>query len=121
MAVMAEQLAREKRLQGSKCERCGSVSFPALSVCPNCGPAYAKEVFSTELPTMGTVVTWTRLQVAPKGFPSPLLHCVLDVGAVKILGTVQGASSIENGDRLLIAEDQNGKFPFIFCRPAKIS
>lgn len=116
MAAMAKQLAREKSLQASKCQRCESVSYPALSVCPKCGPTYAKEICLTVLPTTGTVVTWTRLQVAPKGFPSPLLHCVLDLGSVKILGTVQGNHAIQIGDRLMIVEDPTGQFPFVFRR-----
>jgi len=119
MAAMAEQMAKEKKLQASKCGRCGTVSFPALVVCPSCGPAHADEVHLIELPTTGKVVTWTELHLAPKGFPSPLLQCVLDVGAVKILGTVQGPGGIRNGDILVIAEDPNGKFPFIFYRPSK--
>ena len=119
MAAMAEQMAKEKKLQGSKCGRCGAVTFPALVVCPNCGPAYAGEVHSTELPTTGKVITWTILHLAPKGFPSPLLQCVLDVGAVRILGTVLASEGIQNGEILMIAEDPNGKFPFVFCRLPK--
>lgn len=67
---------------------------------------------------MGTVVTWAKLQVAPKGFPSPLLHCVLDLGNVKLLGTVQGTVEIIIGEKLVVVEDTTGRFPFVFSRPA---
>jgi len=112
-------MVREKRLLASKCERCGNVSYPALVgalvVCPTCGPTFAKDVHSSELPTTGIVVTWTQLTVAPKGFRSPLIHCVLDVGTTKLFATVQGTSSIQEGDTLTIAEDPSGRFPFILC------
>ena len=119
MGFVAQQIAREKKLQGSKCERCGYVDFPPIRACPQCGPAYTQEVKPIELPTVGTVITWTKLQVAPKGFPSPLFHCVIDVGNVKLLGTVQGVESLQVGEKLMIVEDVSGKFPFIFCRPPK--
>ena len=117
MGSVAEQMIRERKLQGSKCDRCGYVGFPAISVCPKCGPGYLDHVKLTELPTTGAVVTWTKLRVAPKGFPSPLLHCVLDLGIVKILGTVQGTEEIRLGEKMVIMEDTSGRFPYVFCRP----
>lgn len=117
MGSVAEQIVHEKKLQGSKCDRCDYICFPAISVCPKCGPAYVGQVTLTELPTTGTVVTWTKLRVAPKGFPSPLLHCVLDLGSVRILGTAQGTETIQIGDKMVVAEDTSGRFPYVFCRP----
>jgi uncharacterized OB-fold protein len=117
MGSVAQQIVREKKLLGSKCERCQYVSYPAMGVCPKCGPRYAEQVKPTELPTMGAVVTWAKLQVAPKGFPSPLLHCVLDLGNVKLLGTVQGTEEIRIGEKMVITEDPSGRFPFVFSRP----
>jgi uncharacterized OB-fold protein len=110
------EVVHVKTLQGSKCERCGYVNFPAVNVCPKCGPKYTSAVKVANLPTVGTVVTWTRLKVAPTGFPSPLLHCVLDLGNVKILGTLQGTDEINIGDKLVIVEDPSGRFPFVFSR-----
>jgi uncharacterized OB-fold protein len=66
-----------------------------------------------ELPKVGTVVTWTRLQVAPKGFPSPIVHCVVDLGGVKIAGTVGGPTEIRSGQKAGVFEDPTGRFPFI--------
>jgi uncharacterized OB-fold protein len=116
MAAMTEQVAREKKLKGSKCKLCGTVAFPPLPVCGKCGPGHATEMQPVELPTIGQVVTWTKLRVAPKGFPSPLIHCVLDLGVVKILGTVQGLSELENGTKLITSEDPSGRFPFVLRR-----
>jgi uncharacterized OB-fold protein len=81
---------------------------------------HSEKVKAHELPSEGTVTTWTKLHVAPKGFPLPLLHCVLDLGGVKILGTVQGNHVIQIGDRLMIVEDPTGQFPFVFKRPTTL-
>jgi uncharacterized OB-fold protein len=112
-----QQETGEKRLRGSKCDRCGRIAFPAMAVCPKCGPTHPGTVQPVELPSAGTVVTWTVLHVAPKGFPSPLVHCILDLGGVKILGTFQGSPEIQSGEVLRIVEDPTGKFPFVFTRP----
>src|SRR5271157_5598348 len=117
MASMIEQVAREKKLKGSKCTLCGTVNFPPLRICGKCGPRHAAETQSIELPTIGEVVTWTKLRVAPMGFPSPLIQCVLDLGIVKILGTVQGVAELENGVKLVTSEDPSGRFPFVLRRP----
>jgi uncharacterized OB-fold protein len=111
-ASIAQQQLVKKRLYGSKCGRCGYIAFPSMAVCPKCGPTHSEEVKAHELPS--EVVTWTELHVAPKGFPSPLVHCVLDLGGVKILGTVQGNHTVRFGDRLMIVEDPSGQFPFVF-------
>jgi uncharacterized OB-fold protein len=116
MRSVDTQTIHEKKLLGSKCSRCGDVSFPAMSVCPKCGPGFAEHVTPTELPSIGTVVTWTKLQVAPKGFPSPLLHCVLDLGSVKVVGTVPETSEARIGEKMMIIEDASGRFPYVFSR-----
>ncbi len=100
MVSVVQQETREKRLCGSRCGRCGYVSFPAMTVCPKCGPTYSSEVKRLELPSVGTAVTWTKLQVAPKIIPSPLVHCIVDLGGVKIIGTVQGTSEIRSGEKM---------------------
>ena len=115
MGSVVDQIIHEKKLQGSKCARCSYVCFPAISVCPKCGPAFVEHVRLAELPSKGTVITWTQLRVAPKGFPSPLLHCVLDLGIVKILGTVQRTDEVRIGEKMVIVEDASGRFPYVFC------
>ena len=120
MAAMIEQVTREKKLKGSKCKLCGTVNFPPVPVCGKCGPRHAAEMQPLELPTIGQVVTWTNLRVAPKGFPSPLTQCVLDLGVAKIFGTVQGSFELVNGMKLMTTEDPSGRFPFILCRPADL-
>jgi uncharacterized OB-fold protein len=117
MATVVQQEVHGKKLYGSKCFRCGYVSFPAQAICPRCGPFRSTEVKTFELPERGTVVTWTQLKVAPKGFPSPLSHCVLDLGCVKIVGTIQGCPDTRKDEKLIIVEDQSAKFPYAFAHP----
>lgn len=114
MTSVVQQETHEKKIFGSRCGQCGYVSFPAMTVCAKCRPTYSKEVKPLELPSVGTVVTWTKLQVAPKGFPSPLVHCVVELGGVKIIGTLQGASETKSDEKIVIVEDPTGRFPFIF-------
>ena len=115
MAAVGQQGEHGKKLYGSRCSRCEYVSFPAKAVCPKCGPFHAAEVKSFELPETGTVVSWTLLKVAPKGFPSPLAHCVLDLGCLKIVGTVQGCPEVQKGEKLIIVEDRSATFPYAFA------
>jgi uncharacterized OB-fold protein len=118
MATVAQQEMHGKKLHGSRCFRCGNVSFPAKAICPKCGPFHSAEVKPFELPEQGTVVTWTQLKVAPKGFPSPLAHCVLDLGCVKIIGTIQGRPETRKDEKLMIVEDQSAIFPYAFAHPS---
>ncbi|WP_448624204.1 Zn-ribbon domain-containing OB-fold protein [Geodermatophilus sp. URMC 64] len=51
------------RLAGSRCDACGTVTFPASGSCPKCpNPAMAPYA----LPDRGTVWTWTVQGFAPK-------------------------------------------------------
>lgn len=51
------------RLAGSRCVQCGTVQFPAGNQCAHCA-AEAPDI--VELPTRGTVWTWTVQRFAPK-------------------------------------------------------
>jgi uncharacterized OB-fold protein len=113
MTSVTQQEAKARKLPGSKCYRCGYVNFPATVVCPRCGPGHSEEVKPLELPEVGTVITWTTLQVAPKGFPSPIVHCVADLGEVKIVGTLQGSTEIRTGVKIGVCEDTMERFPFV--------
>ena len=119
MVSVVQQEIREKKLTGSKCGRCGDISYPPLSVCPKCGPAYSSEVKPFELPTEGIAVACTRLQVAPKGFPSPLTHCIVDLGVVKIVGTMEEPVDISSGEKVIIAQDSSARFPYIITHALK--
>ncbi|MCP5192042.1 MAG: OB-fold domain-containing protein [Pseudomonadales bacterium] len=55
--------AKKPALLGSRCDRCGIASFPAARSCMACG---SQEVTVEELPSRGTLWTWTVQQFMPK-------------------------------------------------------
>jgi len=55
----------EPHLLGSRCNACGERSFPARPACARCT---SEDVEVVELPTRGTVWTWTSQEFRP---PSP--------------------------------------------------
>jgi uncharacterized OB-fold protein len=52
----------EDRLVGSRCEGCGTHTFPAQLGCPHCGA----ETTEVGLATSGTVGSWTVQHIRPK-------------------------------------------------------
>lgn len=50
-------------LLGARCRLCGARTFPAASGCPRCGE---EEMEAVELPTRGTLYTWTTQEFLPK-------------------------------------------------------
>jgi uncharacterized OB-fold protein len=78
------------RLAGSRCERCGTVTFPVARSCPRCThPA----MLPHPLPDRGTIWTWTVQRFCPKppyappvdGFrPFPVGY--VDLGEVLVEG-----------------------------------
>lgn len=64
------------RLVGSRCENCGSVSWPARAVCQRCGEAGTREL---RLSDRGTLVTFTRVWVPRPGLPTPYVLGQVDI------------------------------------------
>jgi uncharacterized OB-fold protein len=58
--------AAEPRLIGSRCELCGTVTFPRQGSCPRCT---SEDVREQLLNTRGTLWTWTVQCFAPKSPP----------------------------------------------------
>jgi uncharacterized protein len=53
--------ADEPKLIGARCTECAAVTFPSQSRCPRCSTSSMEDL---ELPTRGTLVSWTT-----QGFP----------------------------------------------------
>ena len=53
--------SEDPKLIGSRCDDCGAVTFPVQSRCPRCSTTTMSDL---ELPTEGTLVSWTT-----QGFP----------------------------------------------------
>jgi uncharacterized OB-fold protein len=56
----------DPRLLGSRCTECGCVMFPQQSGCARC---MSTEIERAELPTRGTLWTWTTQGFRPKSAP----------------------------------------------------
>jgi len=56
----------DPHLLGSRCSDCGCVTFPQQSGCPRCNSV---EMHMVELPTHGTLWTWTTQGFRPKSAP----------------------------------------------------
>jgi uncharacterized OB-fold protein len=52
----------EPKLIGARCTGCAAVTFPTQSRCPRCSKATMEDV---ELPTRGTLVSWTTQAFMP--------------------------------------------------------
>lgn len=83
-ARVAREFPSRYRLEAARCSGCGSVSFPARTVCPNChGTAHAPVKVSPE----GKVLTFTVIHVPPAEFKgqSPYVLAVVELeGGVRV-------------------------------------
>ncbi len=74
------------RLVGTKCRKCGRISYPSSTTCRYCG---SRDVEEIELWERGRVVTWTIIYSAPEGFNEykPLVIAIVELleSKVKIL------------------------------------
>ncbi|MDP3972769.1 MAG: zinc ribbon domain-containing protein [Candidatus Nanopelagicales bacterium] len=75
----------QKRLLGSRCERCDRVLAPARSLCPGCGHATSE---LSEIGPGGTVESWTAVPgtgvfvlVRPDGADTAITHRLAGAGA----------------------------------------
>lgn len=55
-------------LVGTKCGNCGDIDFPPRAVCPKCGRKSVGKMERLPLTGHGTVVSYTVVHDAPKGF-----------------------------------------------------
>jgi uncharacterized OB-fold protein len=90
---------QEPKLIGSKCEVCGTVTFPRQRSCPRCT---SEQVHPHELATRGTLWTWTIQCFAPKA--PPYLPGAVDefepfgVGYVELRGEVRVEARLTESD-----------------------
>jgi len=68
----AEHL-RDGRIMGSRCRRCGGVTFPPRADCPAC---LADDFEFVEYSGRGTLHTYTRIEAAPTGFEDRVPYVV---------------------------------------------
>jgi len=102
VAAFAEHL-REGRLVGSRCRACGTQAFPPRADCDAC---LSGDFELVERAGRATLLTWTRISAAPKGFEAlaPYTIGLVDVEgggrAVAWIGPGVDAASLVQGMEL---------------------
>ncbi len=90
----AREIPQRYRMEASRCRSCGKVAFPPRLSCAGC----RGECFETvTLPDEGTLVTWTVIHVAPKGFAgqTPYIVAMVELGGVRVTAQIVEADPRE--------------------------
>ncbi len=68
-------------LIGTRCGNCGTLDFPPRDVCPKCGRKSIGKMEKVPLSPSGTVVSYTTIHQAPKGFDGtkPYLLAIVEL------------------------------------------
>lgn len=78
-------------LIGSLCGDCGTHVFPPVPVCPEC---MSENVGDSDLPTEGTLYSWSVVHVAPKGWNVPYIAGYVDLAnAVRVFAHITGTDA----------------------------
>ena len=66
----------QEEISGLLCQSCGTVTFPPLAVCRNCG---GTDLEVTRIEGEGTVRTFTVIRVAPQGRKPPYVVAMVEL------------------------------------------
>lgn len=84
---------RKRSIYGYKCNNCGTVHYPHKSLCKNCKHDMFEDFEQVELPTTGTIVTFTNLHTPSGDFDVPILR--LGIVALDNGNKIMGQLNIE--------------------------
>lgn len=75
------------KVMGTRCKACGRVFFPPRADCYEC---LGSDMEWFEISGPGTLVAYSMLRYAPKGFDEDLPYCIalLDYGDYKVFGRI---------------------------------
>lgn len=82
--------AREGRLTGVRCRRCGELAIPPKELCPSC---HQRAWESVPLSGEGTIASYTVIRVAPRAHAGDVPYAIAAVQlkeGVSLLGRVVG-------------------------------
>ncbi len=74
-------LGDEPHLIAHECEQCGARYFDHRNACANCSGTSFKTV---DIPTEGTVTTFTIVSLAAPGIPVPFVSAIVDCGGTPV-------------------------------------
>lgn len=104
-----------RTLVGSRCTACGAHAWPARAVCHRCGAAPLDPV---DLPTEGSLLTFTTVWVPRPGLESPYALGQVDLGGLlSVFAHVHGLppkTRVPVPVRLELAADATSVPPFWF-------
>jgi uncharacterized OB-fold protein len=82
-------------LVGSRCGRCGTVSFPSRAVCPSC--LDRESIEKVRMSRKGTLHTFSINRMAPEGFKAPYVTGKVDLPEkVRVFAVITGVSPNED-------------------------
>jgi uncharacterized protein len=91
--------SEEPKLIGARCTECSAVTFPSQSRCPRCSTASMEDL---ELPTQGTLVSWTTQAFPPSidymGDPTGKSFVPFGVGLVQLEDVVRVEARLTEND-----------------------
>ena len=102
----------KQTISSSKCKMCNRVIVPPRENCPYCGKK-AGPMEKIELPSIGTVQSYTTLQMPPEGFEAPLSMALVELehGALILcLASKHTEKQVNIGDSVKIELDTEGRF-----------
>ncbi|MEK6972965.1 MAG: Zn-ribbon domain-containing OB-fold protein [archaeon] len=85
-------------LEGSYCETCDTYYFPARVLCHKC--RRKGKIIIKEMPRIGTIISYTKVHVGPKGFEyeTPYHLALVDLGkGVKLLTQIVDSEDAKIG------------------------
>ena len=80
-------LEPQPHLIAQECTACKAKVFGRHNACPAC---FAEEFVEVEVPTTGTLKTFTIVQFAAKGVPVPYCAAIVDCGGMSVCGNIIG-------------------------------
>jgi uncharacterized OB-fold protein len=83
----AREIPQRYRMEAARCRTCAKIAFPPRLSCSGCrGEAFE----AVTLPERGTLVTWTVLHVAPRGFSgqTPYIVGIVELGDVRVTAQI---------------------------------
>jgi scaffold protein (connect acetoacetyl-CoA thiolase and HMG-CoA synthase) len=83
----AREIPQRYRMEASRCRTCQKVAFPPRLSCSSCRGESFEPV---TLPEQGTLVTWTVVHVAPRGFSgqTPYIVGIVELGGVRVTAQI---------------------------------
>lgn len=86
-------------LFGTRCGRCGTLTFPVATVCPSCWEG--AELVREALPQTGTVAAFSVVHVPADGIAAPYGIAYVDfTDRIRLCGRLTGWSDLAVGDRV---------------------